>query len=359
MKNFHCDECGNLVFFENVLCVRCNHTLGFIPDALDLTTVDPEGSLWRPLAEHSRERLYRLCANSVQHHICNWLVPQHDPDPLCKACRLNEVVPDLSVPGNQERWLKLEIAKRRTIYTILRLKLPTEADEKNKKPPLRFHFKADAPGAPVMTGHANGIITINTAEADDDERERRRVALNEPFRTLLGHLRHEIAHYYWERLISNTPHLVQYRELFGDETTDYSDALKLYYTQGAAADWQNRCVTPYASSHPWEDWAEAFAHYLHILDTTETAASFGISLRPRHPNAPVMTADLKKINPLQSDFDSLYENWLPLTYALNELNRGMGLPDLYPFVISTPVIAKLRFIHDVLHEFDSASHRTQ
>jgi hypothetical protein len=62
-----------------------------------------------------------------------------------------------------------------------------------------------------------------------------------------------------------------------------------------------------------------------------------------------MTADPGSGPRWDTGFDRILQNWLPLTYALNELNRGMGLPDLYPFVLSAPAIEKLRFVHEVLN----------
>ena len=191
---------------------------------------------------------------------------------------------------------------------------------------------------------------MNIAEVDDLEREQRRMSLQEPYRTLLGHFRYEVGHYYWDRLIGGTPSLARFRELFGDETQDYAAALKSHYAQGPPSNWQARCVSAYATAHPWEDWAETWAHYLHIVDTIETAASFGMTLQPRHPAAQTMTFDPKELIGFRTDFDSMVGNWMPLTYALNSLNRGMGLPDLYPFVLSELVVEKLRFIHQVVQE---------
>ena len=202
--------------------------------------------------------------------------------------------------------------------------------------------------APVLTGHDNGLITLNIVEADDSEREKRRVSLHEPYRTLLGHFRHEVAHYYWDQLIDGTRRLKPFRELFGDETQDYAAALQNHYAHGAPADWQQRHVSEYASSHPWEDWAETWAHYLHIVDTMETAASFGMKLEPTHPAAKTMTADLKKSVEKEVSFDGILKTWMTLTYVLNSLNRGMGMPDLYPFVLSPPAIEKMRFIHETI-----------
>jgi hypothetical protein len=277
------------------------------------------------------------------------MVPVEDPNPLCVSCRLNEIIPNLSQSGNLERWHKLEIAKRRVIYTILRLNLPTTGDE--NRPSLRFDFVGDAPGSPPpLTGHLNGLIVINIAEADDAERERRRVNLHEPYRTLLGHLRHETAHYYWDRLIANGKWLAGFRKLFGDENADYAAALKHHYEKGAPPDWQERHVSAYAASHPWEDWAETWAHYFHIMDMTETAESYGMTLVPKHPAAHTMAAQPTNAFDFSLGFDSVLRNWFPLTYALNALNRGMGLLDVYPFVLSSAAIEKLQFIHEVVKD---------
>jgi hypothetical protein len=304
--------------------------------------------------------LYRVCDNNRQHQVCNWMAPLDDPNSLCDACRLNKVIPNLSSPANRGRWHKLEMAKRRIIYTIMRLGLPVDGVPAENRPALRFSFVGDAGGGPPpLTGHLNGLIVINIAEADDAERERRRVNLHEPYRTLLGHLRHEVAHYYWDRLIANSQWLDGCRKYFGDETADYGAALAKYYREGAPADWQARHVSAYASSHPWEDWAETWAHYFHIMDMVETAASFGLTLHPMHPAAKTMTAEPPNAFSFNASFDCVLENWFPLTYALNSLNRGMGLHDVYPFVLSTPAIEKLRFIHEVAQSVHAARESQQ
>lgn len=349
MKTFYCDACHNLVFFENVSCLSCGHVLGFLPDVLDLSAVEPEADeRLRALAVATGDRRYRICANTRDHSVCNWLVPSEETSPFCASCRMNDVIPDLNIEGNRTLWHRLELAKRRLVYTLLKLDLPTDSSPKQK--PLRFRFLGDAPdGTRPVTGHAEGVITINIAEADDAVREQQRVSLHEPFRSLLGHFRHEVAHYYWDCLIADGPHLERFRLLFGLETADYEAALQGYYHNGAPADWANHHVSAYASAHPWEDWAETTAHYLHLIDTVETAASFGMSLRPRHhPAADTMTSDPHQAAQPEAGFDALLAAWFPLTYALNSLNRGVGLPDVYPFVLSEPAIAKLRFVHDVL-----------
>jgi len=349
MKTFYCDACGALVFFENVHCLQCKHALGFLPDVLDLSALEGNSNdAWRALSQSAKGKLYRHCANGREHEVCNWLVPVEDTEPMCASCRLNDVIPDLSDVPNRNRWFKLEQAKRRLVYTLFRLELPTDGAPERGCSPLRFQFLAGSAEAPITTGHSKGLITLDIAEADDAERERRRVSLHEPYRTVLGHLRHESGHYYWDRLIAGTGLEAGFRALFGDETQDYGVALQTHYAQGAPANWQSSYVSSYASAHPWEDWAETWAHYLHIVDTLETAASFGLRLRPQHPNAPQMKADPQAAAHRDASFDSVLEHWLPLTYALNSLNRGMGLPDLYPFVLSSSAVDKLRFVHDTV-----------
>jgi hypothetical protein len=324
--------------------------LGFLTSSCELAALEPaEGDAWRELAPPQQPQLYHFCSNGVQHEVCNWMIAADDPNSFCASCRLNTMIPNLSVPGNVDRWHKLERAKRRIIYTIMRLGLPMEGAPGPNRQALRFNFVGDLNGAPIpLTGHLNGLIVINIAEADDDERERRRVFLHEPYRTLVGHLRHEVAHYYWDQLIAKGPWLDEFRKLFGDETADYGAALRRYYEQGSPLDWQARHVSAYASAHPWEDWAESWANYFHIMDMVETAESFAVTLATEHPAARCIAAEPRNGFDVNMDFDGVLENWFPLTYALNELNRGMGLLDVYPFTLSDRAIGKLHFIHQVV-----------
>lgn len=200
----------------------------------------------------------------------------------------------------------------------------------------------------VVTGHARGLITIDIAEADDAVRERHRQDMAEPFRTLLGHFRHEVGHYYWDRLVAGCVWLSAFRTLFGDERSDYPAALRAHYAAGPAADWQERFVSSYASTHPWEDFAETWAHYLHIVDALETAYAFGLAIHPRAGRDAALSVCVDFDPYLQSDFDALVKAWLPLTYAVNSLNHSVGQPDLYPFVLAPTVMGKLRFIHGLI-----------
>ncbi|MES1256528.1 MAG: putative zinc-binding peptidase [Acidobacteriota bacterium] len=354
MNVFHCDWCDHLVFFENTQCVQCGHVLAYLPDVGRMGALDDAGDgFWVPArADRDGSTRYRLCANYTEQSICNWTVPDGaGENPLCTACRLTSQIPDLSAPGNHLRWYRLEVAKRRLLYTLMRLELPITSREASPSNGLAFEFLADVDGPdpkPVLTGHADGVITINVAEADEPERERRRVALHEPYRTLLGHFRHEIGHYYWDVLVRDTRALAPFRRLFGDEQVDYAAALRTHYTQGAAPDWPDRFVSAYAASHPWEDWAETWAHYLHICDSLETAAACGISIRPPRGDEPAAKRMPSAAGSPAARFDQLMDSWFPLTYVLNNLNRGLGLPDGYPFVLTPVAIDKLRFVHDVI-----------
>jgi hypothetical protein len=353
VKVFHCDHCGHLLFFENIACVSCGHRLAYLPDLALVGSLDEAGGdLWTsPLTSAAGQR-YRLCHNYTAEAVCNWAVREDDDHPLCESCRLTLVIPDLSKPGHREAWYRLEVAKRRLVYTLLALGLPVRNRVDDPEQGLAFEFKADVDepsGGPVLTGHADGVITINIAEADDAEREKRKRALHEPYRTLLGHVRHEVGHYYWDRLIAAGPLLETFREAFGDERADYGQALQTHYDQGPPADWPQRFVSSYASAHPWEDWAETWAHYLHMVDTLETAAACGLSLRPRRRDEPSLpTIPAEGLVAPDTPFGRLIESWFPLTYVLNNLNRGLGLPDGYPFVLPQPAIDKLRFVHDTV-----------
>jgi hypothetical protein len=343
MKLFECQNCGHALYFENTRCESCGLRLGFLPAGEVITALQPHKELWQALA--SPRARYRYCANA-DHDVCNWLIRADLPDRYCVACRHNRTIPDLSLPQNLAHWRLIEVAKHRLFYTLLKLRLPlaTRAEDPDG---LAFDFVA-APAAaapPVMTGHANGLITINLAEADDAERERQRQQMGETYRTLLGHFRHEIAHYYWDRIVANSDRLQEFRDVFGDEREDYAAALQRHYANGPPADWPHHFVTAYASSHPWEDFAETWAHYFHMVDTLETAAAFGVSMRPRLSKSADVVTKLD-FDSHHAEMDRIIEAWLPLTFAVNSINRSMGLPDLYPFVLAPAVIVKLTFVHD-------------
>jgi len=366
MRVFHCDHCRQLVFFENTECVRCKRRLAYLPDLQLIGSLESEGegdaAAWKSPLPQAVGRRYRLCDNYLREDVCNWAVPLADPQRLCCSCRLTRLIPDMSKAGRKEAWYRMELAKRRLVYSLMSLQLPVINKEEDPERGLAFEFVVDPEtpdGPPALTGHASGVIRINLAEADDVERERRRCALHEPCRTLLGHFRHEIGHYYWDLMVrDNGGRLEAFRQLFGDERQDYSAALDKNYTQGPPADWQQHYISSYASSHPWEDWAETWAHYLHLMDALETAAVSGLSLRPKRADEPSL---VRARNVMQTvvPFDDVIHDWFALTYMLNNFNRGLGQLDAYPFVVSPPAIEKLRFLDALVRVNRPADHPRQ
>ena len=333
MRTFAC-ACGQRVYFENHRCEACGAALGFDPDAGAVRTLDErsDGVLFA-----RGGGAFRRCANAAAAD-CNWLVPEGAPaGALCRSCALSRRIPDLDAPENRAPWRAAEAAKRRLLYALLRLRLPFETGGDA----LVFEILADAAEPePVLTGHASGLVTLNLAEADPVERARRRAGLGEAYRTLLGHFRHEVGHFYWDALVRDGGRLDAFRARFGDERADYAAAMDRHYTNGPPPDWPAAFVSAYATMHPWEDFAETFAHYLHIVDALDTAAAAGLGVAgaPPIPQDPYRAADM----------ETLVAAWLPLAAAVNSLNRSLGQDDLYPFVLARPAIEKLGFVHDLV-----------
>ncbi len=401
-RNYRC-HCGQPVFFRNSKCLACGTPLGYDCERGLLLPLMPgprEGTWqeWqaagapaaappddvRPPSLHnipgqesgpgvapaasaegagpapaqpaeSGEPLYKRCLNLSTPASCNWLVPVEDAADMCRACRLNRTIPDLTdpaLPDNGYLWGLVELAKRRLVSALILLGLPVASRiSEDPERGLMFDFlRSPVNGPHIMTGHNTGLITLNVDEADDAKREAVRKAMREPYRTLLGHFRHEVGHYYWDRLIAGSSWMDGFHELFGDETLDYAASLQRNYDEGPPADWPLHYVSAYASTHPWEDWAECWAHYLHMRDAIDTALSFGLSVdhfdlefipftidalyQPEHPDA--------------EQFLTFLNHWTRLTTMLNEMSRSMGLPDFYPFILPTEAVAKLHFIHLVV-----------
>jgi hypothetical protein len=359
MKIFSCSKCGQVVFFENVRCTRCASALAYLPDRRTMSAMEAGDRGLVATAPKAEGALYRLCQNSIEHGVCNWAVPASDDNAFCLGCRLNDVIPNLSRPEALIAWGRIEHAKKRMLYTLYELGLPVDSSHV-KKGGLVFSFKEnESKASPVLTGHDEGHITLNIAEADNPGRERLREQLGENYRTLLGHFRHEIGHYYWDVLIRDGADRGPFQDLFGDPDMSYEAELARHYKSGPPPNWQESYVSTYATMHPWEDWAETWAHYLHMVDTLGTSRSYGMALRPeaaglsRPPAA--MRVSARDVD--FDDFEDLIHAWFPLTFALNSLNRGMGLPDIYPFVLSERAIQKLRFVHDVIERAHSTTAR--
>lgn len=303
MLRHQCPACHNEVFFNNFRCVACGQDL----------TYHPFQSCFQPFDQKT------ACSNRFPNQACNW--QQGDDGLFCLACAANDVIPDLSVAGNLSKWMHIEENKRRLFDACLRLGINLYG--------LRFRFVAPTPSEPAVTGHCDGLVTLNIGEADPVTREQTRLNLNEKFRSLLGHFRHELGHFYWQQRVACRADILEsFRSLFGDERQDYQASLNNHYS--SATQKSPEYISVYASSHPWEDWAETFAHYLHLRDVLETAQQFDLSSTEGF------------------DFDSGIQEWIRLSVAFNEINRCMGVPDLYPFALTPQVTEKLRFIDSLV-----------
>lgn len=336
MRRFFC-HCGQEVFFDNTYCNRCNSILGFDPEQQKLISIEPDKGQFRSVK--SPEKHYKRCMHHQHQMQCNWLLSIDDHFTQCLSCRLTRVIPNQAYPYNVKRWAVLEAAKRRMIYSLLRLGLPIDQWPAEASQTIQFHFLEDQLSNPhdgqeqVLSGHAGGIITLNASEADSSYREATREAMNEPYRTLLGHFRHEIGHFYWEKLIKDQSLYSDFKAIFGDDTVDYSQALTTYYETGPPEDFQQQYISAYASAHALEDWAETWAHYLLMHETLETAVAFDVIRQPESDR----------------EFSLWLSEWMELVVVLNALNRSIGNADAYPFVISATVQKKLQFIHDLVH----------
>lgn len=330
MRVFTCDHCGQVVFFGDDLCLRCQSPLGYDHDRGTVVALTDVGD-GRLVDLSSATRTWQRCAGQ-RLTACNWLVPQHS-QAMCASCTLTRTRPADSDTDGMAEFVKAESAKRRLLFQLRELGLPVQPRDETAGTGLAFDLLSSAT-TKVMTGHDNGIITLDLAEADPEHRERLRRQLGEPYRTLLGHFRHEIGHYFWPVLVTEGDGLEACRAIFGDDRLDYGEALKAHY--GKPEDdrsWANTHISEYATMHPYEDWAESFAHYLHIQDTLQTATSYGL-------------AGLGE--PLT--FGAMIDRWIDLTLALNEVNRSLGRPPLYPFVLAPAVIRKLAFVDQVIRQ---------
>ncbi|CAD5250969.1 MULTISPECIES: zinc-binding metallopeptidase family protein [Halomonadaceae] len=265
---------------------------------------------------------------------CNWIAPEEGA--FCRACAMTALAPDPSLPNAIPNWAKTEAAKRWVLDNLGRWHWFRPEDP--GAPPV-FHLLAEG-RTPVPMGHIEGVVTISVAEVDPVLVTTRREALEEPYRTMIGHMRHEISHMLWWRLSLREDFLDAFREMFGDERQDYTAALQRHYTDGPPPDWKERYLTTYASAHPHEDWAETAAHLLHLTDIADSFAASDLSSPelPSHQWEPYAEPDAERLIYVAAS----------LTVGVNHVNRSMGLPDLYPFVLSETARHKLAFVHDWL-----------
>lgn len=343
MKIFECGHCNHAVYFENRTCENCGHLSGFRDSDRTMLTFEPNG---KSLISDREQIEYKYCKNKT-YDVCNWVIQKDDTNEYCTACQLNRTMPNLSDVENFEKWQNLEVAKHRLVYQLQKIGVALPSKNGNEEG-LCFDFVAKQDNSGLMTGHANGVITILLSEADAAHREQMRKQFSEPYRTLIGHLRHEVGHYFWERLIHTDQEiLTEFRTVFGNEQLDYGKALQHYYEDGAPADWQKSFISKYATSHPWEDWAETWAHYLHIMDMVETAYFFGLNVAPIG-SVKGMGAKVSFDPYTTAEFDVIVQTCVPLSFAVNSINRSMGVSDVYPFVITSIVVEKMKFIHQLL-----------
>jgi hypothetical protein len=354
----HC-QCGQPIFFDNTHCLGCGSELGYHPDhgLLCSLKAEDDGSRWRVKSDGPlKNKSFIRCQNLNSAAQCNWLISDAQTTPYCTACALNLVIPDLNLLENTEYWHRTEEAKRRLIAQLIMLGLPTISKELDPQQGLGFKLLRQQQGKPpVMTGHMDGVITLDVIEADPAHRERVRQNIHEPYRTLLGHFRHESGHYYWDRLVRDSRWIETFRNLFGDERQDYKKALEKHYMEGPPTNWNSTFISSYAASHPWEDWAETWAHYLHMTSTLNVALDFGIKLDKLE-----LKPDQFKTNQLdgcavgngdQTTFLLFINRWIQLSSVLNVLARSMGQPDIYPFVLTVPSLRKLYMVHSIVADY--------
>ncbi len=350
MRLYRCDNCGNAIHFDNRTCVACGFRLAFVPDAMAMHTVvpDADGERYRRLDQ--QQFVYRFCPNAA-YDICNWVVPADKAETYCIACRHNGLVPDPTTELGLKRWRAIGEAQRHLFYSFLRWDLPRPTRAEAPNDGLIFdlqddEFLPDGTCKPALIGHDEGRIVIRNAEADDLTREQMREQLSEPYRTVLGHFRHETGHFIWNKLVRDQGKFDSFRAIFGDEREDYQAALDHHYTEGPPPGWGSEFISFYATTHPWEDFAECFAHVLHIVDSLETAHIYGIALAPTAHQELTAHADFDPYAIL--DFDKIAAVWIPLSVALNSIHHSMGERDLYPFILTPQITAKLSYVHSLL-----------
>ncbi|TWT52364.1 putative zinc-binding metallopeptidase [Allorhodopirellula solitaria] len=336
MKTGTC-RCGRRIFFNNHSCLACEAILGRCDECRSLTSFTSHG-------EHAECDVCHTSVHACENqnfHVCRSYVS--DADKLCQWCQFTAVTPDTSIPQQVSQWATMESAKRRLLLELHRLSLPPYVDNLTESHPLSFLFLADTVDEQgnekrIITGHDQGVITINLAEADSVHRERTRVELGEPQRTLIGHMRHEVGHYIdWAWAMQVDPE--GYHALFGDpQAIDYSQAMDHHYQNGAPENWAENHVSAYATMHPWEDFAETANLYLDIMAIATTAndqdrAHFDLSP--------------------QADMPKLVNEILQIVVEASEYNCDLGLAPLLPEQLPPAVIEKLAYVHS-LRRHDTA-----
>jgi hypothetical protein len=334
MHVFRCDHCDEVVAFDAASCPTCRTQLGYVSEQGTIRALTPASPVLFEVAGHDG-RWWR-CLNTAWG--CNWMLPASTGDVWCRSCRLTRGRPDQFRRDAVEVWAKAEAAKRRLVHQLDALGLPVEPRSDEHPDGVAFdlvHLTEDTP----VTGHLHGVVTLDLAEADDQHRDRVRRLLGEPYRSVIGHLRHEMGHYYLERLVVRTDQLDAFRRLFGDERADYRRAMDTHYGSVAPAFDPSRYVSAYAVSHPLEDWAESFAHYLHVVDATETAVAHHLGCSPADHRSGVGSRRTV-------EFGDVLDEWRAINLGLTAVAESLGVAPLYPFELVGAVADKLAFVHD-------------
>ena len=304
MKRLQCPTCANEVFFDSLNCVHCSTGLVIeLADdggmtVADITTTEP-------------------CARRPG-WACNWPAVGAGA-PLCTSC----VLVDAGESWSNPLMVPYLSAQRRALYQLTELGVPWVGRSE-----LRFAYRSSTAGHDAVMGHRSGEITLDLDEADPARGELIRATLGEHYRTPLGHIRHELGHFVWLTLVaSDATRLAEFREVFGDERTDYAGALDNHYGRADDGSWRSHYASFYASAQPWEDFAESWAQVMHVHDVVETGAAWGVVARP---------AD-------STDAGAWLTTSITASLAANELARAMGMRDLYPFTLTPGVRAKVEF----------------
>lgn len=335
-----CPRCDQVAELDDLMCCQCGAELGFHPPSLTMVTCGPTGTTTddgRWVWCSQRDRLD-----------CNWLRDLALDTEECFACHVVRRRPEADQDSAWEKLAQASSPKRRLLVQLAVLGLPVETF-RDQKGGLAFDLlSSKSSGENVTIGHSSGVITIDLAESLDDHREKLRVQLGEPYRTMLGHFRHEVGHYYQWKLVEQTDFIGESRALFGDERASYSDALDRHYAQGAPEDWHESFISEYATMHPWEDFAETFAHYLHITDTLSTVALGGVVLQGERSDGVLERDVVPRVSYAEASTEEMVDDWHWLSLLLNRASRAMGRRDLYPFTLPEPVVRKLDFVHRVV-----------
>ena len=334
MRRFTCESCAEEVAFDALRCASCSSPLGYVPAQQAVKVLHPAaGAVSFSISGDDAE--FWRCPNSARG--CNWVLPAGTGDIWCRSCGLTPGRPDETNPDALAAWSTAEAVKRRLVHQLDHLALPIDPRSDATPDGLAFDL-VYVPGQFGPAGKVDEAVTLDLADADVQDVGAPPRRVHAPFRTLIGNLRHKVGHHYWHRLVGQSDHVTPFRRLFGDERADYPAAIEPHQA-AVAHHWDaSRFVTGRAESHPFEDWAETFAHYLHILDATDTAEAYRLPDGQCEMGRP-------QSSPGGGTFAEILRLWRPTAPAVNALAASLGLPAVYPFQLTGVVLQKFEFVH--------------